>query len=172
MARGEILLFMDADSQHDPSDIARLLSHMEDGYDMVVGARERGSQANSGRAIANRFYNWFASRIVGQSILDLTSGFRAARRSRFREFLPMLPNGFSYPTTITMCFFRAGYRVGYIPIKARPRIGNSHIRLLRDGIRFLLIIFRVGTLYSPLKVFVPSAAVIFLAGIARYVTRM
>ncbi|MGA7305348.1 MAG: glycosyltransferase family 2 protein [Rhodothermales bacterium] len=168
-ARGEILVFMDADSQHDPSDIERLLSRLQDDYDMVVGARDRGSQANSGRAVANRFYNWFASRIVGQSVLDLTSGFRVARRARFREFLLMLPNGFSYPTTITMCFFRAGYRVGYVPITAQPRIGKSHIRLVRDGVRFLLIIFRVGALYSPLKVFVPSAAAVFLAGLARYV---
>lgn len=168
-ATGDVLVFMDADGQHDASDVSRLLAGLEDGYDMVVGARTSGSQANMGRNIANRFYNKLASWMVGHRIEDLTSGFRAVRASKFREFLHMLPNGFSYPTTITMAFFRAGYPVAYVPIQAHKRSGKSHIRPLQDGLRFLLIIFRVGTLYSPLKIFVPLSILHLILGLARYV---
>ena len=161
-ALGEVLVFMDADGQHDPADIPRLLDKLAQGYDMVVGARQRGSQASVGRGLANRFYNWFASYMTGHKIEDLTSGFRAVRADKFREFLYLLPNGFSYPTTSTMAFFRAGYSVAYIPIHAAKRIGKSHIRLLRDGTRFLLIIFKIGTLFSPLKIFAPVALAMFL----------
>jgi glycosyltransferase involved in cell wall biosynthesis len=168
-ARGEILVFMDADGQHDLQDIARLIARLGDGYDMAVGARQAGSQANLGRGLANGFYNWFASLMVGQRIEDLTSGFRAVRADKFREFLYLFPNGFSYPTTVTMAFFRAGYAVSYVPIHAGKRIGKSHLRPIRDGIRFLLIIFKVGTLYSPLKIFLPIATVQGLAGLGYYV---
>jgi len=167
-ARGEILVFMDADGQHDPQDIARLIARLDEGYDMVVGARQAGSQANLGRGLANGFYNRFASLIVGHRVEDLTSGFRAVRADKFREFLYLFPNGFSYPTTVTMAFFRAGYTVGYVPIHAGKRIGKSHLRPIRDGIRFLLIIFKVGTLYSPLKIFLPIATVQGLFGLAYY----
>ena len=167
-AQGEILVFMDADGQHDPQDIARLIARLDEGYDMAVGARQDGSQANLGRGLANGFYNWFASLMVGQRIEDLTSGFRAVRADKFREFLYLFPNGFSYPTTVTMAFFRAGYAVSYVPIHAGKRIGKSHLRPIRDGIRFLLIIFKVGTLYSPLKIFVPVAAVQGLFGLGYY----
>ncbi len=160
-ASGEILVFMDADGQHDPADIPRLLARLEEGHDMVVGARQKGSQASVGRGVANTFYNKLATYMTGHKIEDLTSGFRAVRASKFREFLYLLPNGFSYPTTSTMAFFRAGYSVAYEPIHAAQRIGQSHIRLLRDGMRFLLIIFKIGTLYSPLKLFAPMAAVLF-----------
>jgi glycosyltransferase involved in cell wall biosynthesis len=156
-AKGEILVFMDADGQHSPEDIAPLLARLDEGFDMVVGARQSGSQANLGRGLANGFYNRFASLMVGQRIEDLTSGFRAVRADKFREFLYLFPNGFSYPTTVTMSFFRAGYPVAYVPIHAGKRIGKSHLRPIRDGIRFLLIIFKVGTLYSPLKIFLPIA---------------
>ena len=160
-ATGEVLVFMDADGQHDPADIPRLLARLEEGHDMVVGARQKGSQASVGRGMANKFYNRLATYMTGHKIEDLTSGFRAVRASKFREFLYLLPNGFSYPTTSTMAFFRAGYSVAYEPIHAAQRIGQSHIRLLRDGMRFLLIIFKIGTLYSPLKLFAPMAAMLF-----------
>lgn len=161
-ASGEILVFMDADGQHNPADIPRLLARLEnENHDMVVGARQKGSQASVGRGIANGFYNWLASYMTEQKVEDLTSGFRAVRADKFREFLYLLPNGFSYPTTSTMAFFRAGYSVAYEPIHAAQRIGKSHIRLVRDGMRFLLIIFKIGTLYSPLKLFAPMAAVLF-----------
>src|SRR5690554_6974303 len=150
-ATGEIVVFMDADGQHDPADIPRLLARLEEGHDMVVGARQKGSQASVGRGIANKFYNRLATYMTGHKIEDLTSGFRAVRASKFREFLYLLPNGFSYPTTSTMAFFRADYSVSYVPIHAAQRIGKSHIKLLKDGMRFLLIIFKIGTLYSPLK---------------------
>ncbi len=166
--KGEVLVFLDADGQHRPEDIPRLLSKLDEGYDMVVGARDRASQAGAHRAWANAFYNRLASWMVEQQIEDLTSGFRAVRAERFRQFLPLLPNGFSYPTTITMAFFRAGYAVGYVPIKAPPRIGKSHIRWARDGMRFLLIIFKIGTLYSPLKLFAPIAALFFFTGVVYY----
>ncbi|QFT20735.1 Undecaprenyl-phosphate mannosyltransferase [Pseudomonas sp. THAF187a] len=161
-ASGEIIVFMDADGQHDPADIARLLEVLEQGHDMVVGARQKGSQASFGRGLANGFYNKLASWMTGHRIEDLTSGFRAVRADKFREFLYLLPNGFSYPTTSTMAFFRAGYSVAYVPIHAAQRIGKSHIRLLRDGTRFLLIIFKIGTLFSPVKIFAPVALAMFL----------
>lgn len=160
-AKGDIIVFMDADGQHDPSDIPRLLARLAKGYDMVVGARQPGSQASFGRGLANFFYNRLATYMTGHPVTDLTSGFRAVRADKFREFLYLLPNGFSYPTTSTMAFFRAGYSVAYEPIHAAQRIGKSHIKPLQDGMRFLLIIFKIGTLYSPLKVFAPVAVFAF-----------
>ena len=167
-AQGEVLVFMDADGQHDPADIPRLLDRLNQGHDMVVGARQKGSQASVGRGLANGLYNRLASWMTGHKVEDLTSGFRAVRADKFREFLYLLPNGFSYPTTSTMAFFRAGYSVAYIPIHAAKRIGKSHIRLLRDGTRFLLIIFKIGTLFSPLKIFAPVALLMFLLGTGWY----
>jgi glycosyltransferase involved in cell wall biosynthesis len=168
-ASGDVIVFMDGDGQHRPEDIPRLLMHIEEGYDLVVGARQAGSQASVGRGFANKFYNALASFMTGQRVDDLTSGFRAVRAGKFREFLYLLPNGFSYPTTSTMAFFRAGYAVKYEPIDAARRIGKSHLRPLRDGVRFLLIIFKIGTLYSPLKLFVPLAAMLFLAATGWYI---
>ena len=167
-AGGEVIVFMDADGQHDPADIPRLLARLDAGNDMVVGARQRGSQASWWRGLANRFYNRLASYMTAHRVEDLTSGFRAVRADKFREFLYLLPNGFSYPTTCTMAFFRAGYSVAYEPIHAARRIGKSHIRLLRDGTRFLLIIFKIGTLFSPLKIFAPVALLMFLLATGWY----
>lgn len=167
-AMGEIIVFMDGDGQHDPADIPRLLERLAQGHDMVVGARQKGSQASVGRGLANGFYNCLASYMTGHKVEDLTSGFRAVLAGKFREFLYLLPNGFSYPTTSTMAFFRAGYSVAYEPIHAAKRIGKSHIRLLRDGARFLLIIFKIGTLYSPLKLFGPLALLLFMLGTGWY----
>lgn len=161
---------MDADGQHRPADIEQLMDHIARGYDLVVGARGRASQASHSRWLGNKIYNVLATWAVGQKVEDLTSGFRMFRASLFREFLHLLPNGFSYPTTSTMAFFRAGYSVGFVPIEVAERTkgSNSHIRLLRDGARFLLIIFRVGTLYSPLKVFVPISLFFFGFAVAYY----
>jgi glycosyltransferase involved in cell wall biosynthesis len=167
-ATGDVLVFMDADGQHDLADIPRLLAKLDEGFDMVVGARGWDDQAGVGRGVANTFYNWLASKMTGHPILDLTSGFRAARADKFREFLHLYPNGFSYPTTSTMAFFRSAYPVAYVPIKAAERIGTSHIRPLRDGVRFLLIIFKIATLYAPLKLFAPTAVVFFLVGVLYY----
>ncbi|RRQ22531.1 glycosyltransferase family 2 protein [Thiohalobacter thiocyanaticus] len=167
-AQGEIIVFMDGDGQHNPADITRLIHEVESGMDMVIGARGDVSQASIGRGIANTFYNWLASYMTGHRIEDLTSGFRAVRADKFREFMHLLPNGFSYPTTITMAFFRAGYSVGYIPITVAKRSGKSHIRPIRDGLRFLIIIFKVATLYSPLKIFVPASACMFCLGLGYY----
>lgn len=167
-AQGEILVFMDGDGQHKPEDIPNLLGKLSEGYDMAVGARTRKSQAGIHRAAANGFYNRLSSWMVNQQIADLTSGFRAVRANKFRQFLYLLPNGFSYPTTITMSFFRAGYSVTYVPIEAPKRIGKSHMRLMRDGVRFLLIIFKIGTLYSPLKLFLPISLGFFGTGFGYY----
>ena len=167
-ATGDTLIFMDGDGQHEPADIARLLEKLEQGYDMVVGSRDWGSQAGVGRGVANTLYNWLATRMTGHQVADLTSGFRVVRADKFREFIHLLPNGFSYPTTSTMAFFRSAYPVAYVPIKAAQRIGKSHIKPLRDGLRFLLIIFKIATLYSPLKLFVPTSALFFLLGCANY----
>lgn len=167
-ATGDVIVFMDADGQHDPADISRLLALLAEGYDMVVGARQPGSQASLGRGLANGFYNRLASYMTGHRIEDLTSGFRAVKAEKFREFIHLLPNGFSYPTTSTMAFFRAGYSVAYEPIHAAKRVGKSHIRLFRDGVRFLLIIFKIGTLYSPIKLFLPFSVLLFILGSVWY----
>lgn len=167
-AHGDIFVFMDADGQHRPQDIPLLLERLADGYDMVVGARDRESQAGAHRAFANGFYNRLSSWVVGHSVKDLTSGFRAVKAAKFRRFLYLLPNGFSYPTTITMSFFRAGFAVAYVPIVAPKRIGRSHVRIIRDGIRFLLIIFKIGTLHSPLKIFLPFSLCFFFLGLGHY----
>ncbi len=169
-ATGDYIVFMDGDGQHDPADIERLLYRMDEGYDLVVGARSGlSSQASIARWSANSLYNRLASWMVNREIPDLTSGFRCVNRRKFLDFLYLLPNGFSYPTTSTMAFFRAGYSVGFVPISVAQRLGSSHINILRDGVRFFLIIFKIGTLYSPLKVYFPIAAVISGLGLINYV---
>lgn len=169
-ARGDVIVFMDGDGQHQAADVARLVEQMDEGYDLVVGARSGlQSQANVARWSANTLYNRFASWMVNRKIDDLTSGFRCVNRRKFLSFLYLLPNGFSYPTTSTMAFFRAGYSVGFVPITVSKTLGKSHINLTRDGIRFLLIIFKVGTLYSPLKVYFPAAALTSGLGVINYV---
>lgn len=165
---GRYILFMDGDGQHDPEDAHRLLARLNDGYDMVVGARRRESQASIGRAIANKAYNWLATYMAGQQVKDLTSGFRLVNAKKFKQFLYMLPNGFSYPTTSTMAFFRAGYTVAYEPIDVLKRGGKSHIKPFQDGMKFLLIIFKIGTLYSPLKLFFPISVAHILLGLIYY----
>jgi len=167
-ANGDVLVFMDADGQHDPAQIPLLLERLEAGFDMAVGARGRGGQANAGRGAANAFYNRLASWMTGHRVHDLTSGFRAVRADKFLEMLHLLPNGFSYPTTSTMAFFRSAYPVAYVPVEVARRIGKSHIRPLRDGARFLLIIFRIATLYSPLKLFAPAALGFAMLGLGYY----
>jgi glycosyltransferase involved in cell wall biosynthesis len=171
-ASGEILVFMDADGQHQPEDIPRLLTHIHNGYDMAVGARDGDSQASKARGFGNALYNRLASYMTGHTVKDLTSGFRAARAEKFREFLHLLPNGFSYPTTCTMAFFRSGYSVVYEPITAPKRIGKSHLNITKDGFRFLLIIFKIGTLHSPLKLFLPISLSFFALGMAYYLNTL
>lgn len=167
-ARGDILVFMDGDGQHDPSDIPRLLEKLEEGYDMVVGARARDSQAGMYRALGNGAYNKLASWMTGKKVDDLTSGFRAVRAEKFRKFLYLLPNGFSYPTTITMAFFRSAYPVAYIPIKTAKRNGASNISLFKDGVRFFVIILKIGALFSPMRLFLPVSLLFFLIGLSYY----
>ncbi|HEY0914192.1 MAG TPA: glycosyltransferase family 2 protein [Solimonas sp.] len=168
-ASGKVLVFMDADGQHGAGHVRALLDKLDEGYDMVVGARDRSGQANLHRGLANGFYNRLASWMTGHRIADLTSGFRAVRADKFKEFLHLLPNGFSYPTTSTMAFFRSAYPVAYVPIPVAKRVGNgSHIRPFKDGVRFLLIIFKIASLYSPLKLFAPTAVAFFIAGTGWY----
>lgn len=163
-ARGDVIAFMDGDGQHDARELAPLLARLGDGYDMVVGARDSGSHANVGRLFANGLYNQVASLLSGRTIPDLTSGFRVARAENFKRFLYLLPNGFSYPTTITMAFLRSGYPIAFEPITAATRIGKSHIRPFRDGARFMAIIFKIATLYAPLKIFLPLSGLFFVMG--------
>lgn len=167
-ATGNILVFMDADGQHDPEDISVLLEKLNQGYDMVVGARKVSTHAGLLRRFANAFYNRLASLMTGHKIEDLTCGFRAVRANKFRKFLYLLPNGFSYPTTSTMAFFRSGFPVAYIPIHAGKREGKSHIRLFKDGVRFFIIILRIGSLFSPMRLFLPISFAVFLTGISYY----
>ncbi len=167
-AQGGIVVFMDADGQHDPADVARLLAKLAEGYEMVVGARQADTHASLGRRFANQFYNRLASWMTGYRIEDLTCGLRAVRIRHFRKFLYLLPNGFSYPTTSTMAFFRAGLPVAYVPIRAAQRSGKSHIRLLHDGTRFFIIILKIGALFSPMRFFLPLSLVVFMTGVLYY----
>jgi glycosyltransferase involved in cell wall biosynthesis len=164
-AQGEFILILDADGQHRADDAARLIAPLGE-YDLVIGARSRGMQANWRRNLGNSFLNWLASYLTGRAIPDLTSGMRAGRLACFMEFIHLLPNGFSTPTTTTLAFIKAGYNVKFEPISVEPRVGTSKIKLARDGSKFILIIIRVMTIFSPLRVFLPVAAASFLVGAA------
>ena len=168
-ASGDIIAFMDGDGQHDATEFGPLLQKLDDGFDMAIGARDSGSHANFGRLYANGVYNLVASWLTGRRIPDLTSGFRVARANLFKQFLYLLPNGFSYPTTITMAFLRSGYPICFEPIPVAKRIGKSHIRPIKDGLRFMIIIFKIATLYSPLKIFVPIGGLFFATGAGWYI---
>jgi len=162
-AGGEYILIIDADGQHRPCDATRLVARLGD-YDLVIGARAGATQANVGRRFGNSLLNGLATYLTGHPIPDLTSGFRAARREHLLEFLHLLPNRFSTPTTTTLAFVKAGYNVTFEPVEARQRVGESKIRLLRDGVKFLLIVLKVVTIFSPLRVFLPISLASFLVG--------
>jgi glycosyltransferase involved in cell wall biosynthesis len=164
-ATGEFILIMDADGQHQPSDARRITDRLGQ-YDLVVGARSAATQATAMRRGGNAILNWLAGYLAGRPIPDLTSGFRGARREYVHEFLHLLPNGFSTPTTTTLAFVRAGYNVAFEPIDARARIGRSKLRVARDGAKFFLILLKVITIFSPLRVFVPLSALTFAVGAA------
>ena len=167
-AEGDVLVFMDGDGQHDPRDIARLLEYIPE-YDMVVGARSFESQASFGRALGNKAFNWFASYVAKFRIPDLTSGFRAIKAPIARSFLYLLPNTYSYPTTITLGVLRSGNSIKYLPIvMQRRQTGSSRVRMLRDGVRFFMIITRICTLYSPMRIFLPVSFCMFLLGTLNY----
>jgi glycosyltransferase involved in cell wall biosynthesis len=168
LADGDILVFLDGDGQHDPEDIEKLLEHVPK-FDMVVGARSGGDQASFGRALANKAYNLFASYVAKFTIKDLTSGFRAVKAHIAKSFVYLLPNTYSYPATITLGVLRGGMSVKYVPIKMRKRkTGKSNIKLIQDGVRFFIIITRICTLYSPMRVFLPVSFTMFLLGVANY----
>ena len=166
-ARGEWVLMMDADGQHKPEDIARLLEH-KDRYDMVVGARTRQSETSAHRDLANWVYNRFASYVTRFKVEDLTSGFRLVRLSVARQFIYLLPNTFSYPSTLTLGYLRSGRTVKYIPIHTKARVGKSKIKLLKDGARFFLIITKIASLFSPFRVFLPISMGFFVTGLCYY----
>jgi glycosyltransferase involved in cell wall biosynthesis len=165
-ATGEFIVLMDADGQHPPEEIGKLTARLGE-YDLVVGARSPKSQASWSRSIGNAALNRFASMVTKFPISDLTSGFRAARRSRFKEFLHLLPNGFSYPTTSTLAFIQAGYNVAFVPIDGKPRKkgSTSKMRPWREGLRFLMIVLRVVLVFSPLRIFVPLALLPLVPGL-------
>lgn len=167
-ATGEILVFMDADGQHSPGDIQKLVDKLKDGYKMVVGARNHREHASTLRLFGNYIYNRMASFMTGYKISDLTSGFRAVFAEDFRKFIYLLPNGFSYPTTITMAFFRSSLPVCYVPINVKERRGNSHLNIYKDGIRFFIIILKIGALFSPMRLFLPASFVVFITGLSYY----
>jgi glycosyltransferase involved in cell wall biosynthesis len=164
-AEGQFVLILDADGQHAPSDARRLVERLGE-YDLVVGARSAQTQATVGRRIGNELLNRLASYLTGRHVPDLTSGFRGARREHLREFLHLLPNGFSTPTTTTLAFIKAGYNVTFEPVDARARSGQSKIKFARDGTRFFLILLKVITIFSPLRVFVPISLASLLFGVA------
>ena len=163
-ATGDYILIMDGDGQHRPEDAARLVSRLGE-LDLVVGARSSSTQAGLARRLGNRTLNWLAGYLTGRPIPDLTSGFRAARRTYLCEFLHLLPNGFSTPTTTTLVFIKAGYNVTFEPIRARLRTGHSKINFARDGFKFFLILLRVITIFSPLRIFVPVSLGTLVLGV-------
>ena len=168
-AGGRNLAMLDADGQHSAEHLRRLWERFRsEDLDMIVGARYRGDHASVFRRFGNFAFNRLASWMTGQRITDLTSGLRICKARRFREFLHLLPNGFSYPTTSTMAFFRSGYSVAYEPIDVQQREGRSHLKIWREGIRFLVIIFKIGALYSPLKFFLPISVFLFLSATLLY----
>ena len=162
-ATGANVLIVDGDGQHRPGDAERLVSRLGE-YDLVVGARSSATQATSARRVGNAALNRLASYLTDRQIPDLTSGFRAARRECLLEFLHLLPNGFSTPTTTTLAFLKAGYSVTFEPIEAEQRVGTSKIKFARDGAKFFLILLKIITIFSPLKVFVPVSVVTFATG--------
>jgi glycosyltransferase involved in cell wall biosynthesis len=164
-ATGDYVLILDGDGQHKPEDACRLVSRLGD-YDLVVGARDPSTQASGRRRVGNAVLNWLAGFLSGRAIPDLTSGFRAARREYLQEFVHLLPNGFSSPTTITLSFVRAGYNVCFEPVSARQREGHSKVRLARDGVKFFLILLRVMTIFSPMRIFLPVSGAALVLGIA------
>lgn len=164
-ARGDYVLVMDGDGQHRPEDATRLTARLGE-YDLVIGARVASTQATPARRGGNALLNWLASYMTGRPIDDLTSGFRGARRACLREFLHLLPNGFSTPTTTTLAFIKAGYNVTFERVAARPRAGRSKVRFARDGTRFLLILLKIVTIFSPLRIFAPIAGGAFAVGAA------
>ena len=163
-ASGEYVLIVDGDGQHSPEDACRLVSRLGV-YDLVIGARSSSTQATHARRFGNSALNGFASYLTGRDIPDLTSGFRAGRREYLREFLHLLPNGFSTPTTTTLAFIKAGYNVAFEPSHARPRVGNSQNPVAGAGAKFFVIILKIVTLFSPLRVFLPIALVTFSLGV-------
>jgi glycosyltransferase involved in cell wall biosynthesis len=167
-ASGEWVLMMDADGQHKPADIAQMLKHKDD-YDMVVGARSKGSKTSWHRDLANFIYNWLASYVTKFKVEDLTSGFRLVKNDRVSKFIYLMPNTFSYPSTITMAYLRSGLSIKYIPIQTLARQGKSKIKLFQDGIRFFLIITRIATLFSPFRVFLPVSFIFFITGLSYYI---
>jgi glycosyltransferase involved in cell wall biosynthesis len=162
-ASGDVIVLMDGDGQHPPAEIPGLLAHIGP-YDMVVGARTATTQATLGRRIANGIFNFYATYIVSRRVEDLTSGFRALKSPIAKNFTYLLPNGFSYPTTLTIAFFRAGYTVKYSTFAAGQRLDKSHIKPLRDGARFLLTLTRLAVLFVPLKIFIPISLFLTLTG--------
>jgi glycosyltransferase involved in cell wall biosynthesis len=162
-ATGAFVLIVDGDGQHRPEDALRLAARMGE-YDLVIGARSTSTQANHARRFGNEALNRLASYLTGREIPDLTSGFRGASREHLREFLHLLPNGFSTPTTTTLAFIKAGYNVAFEPVEARTRTGQSKIRLARDGAKFLIIILKIVTLFSPLRIFLPISLAAFVLG--------
>ena len=167
-AKGKFIVMMDGDGQHKPEDIPKLLAAAEI-YHMVVGARAKGSKLRLHRNLANMVYNLLASYVTRFKVEDLTSGFRAMRRRDALRFIDLLPNTFSYPTTLTLAFLRSGLTVKYVPIQTLYRAGQSKISLVTDGILFLLIITKIATLFSPFRVFLPVSVFFFLCGLGNYV---
>jgi len=166
-ARGRLIVFMDGDGQHQPEDIPKLLAEAAN-YHMVVGARAKGSKLRFHRYAANQIYNLLSSYVTQFKVQDLTSGFRVLSRRDALSFIDLLPNTFSYPTTLTLAFLRSGFTVKYVPIQTLYRAGQSKISLVTDGIRFLLIITKIATLFSPFRVFLPVSIFFFLAGFGNY----
>lgn len=166
-ASGDWIIMMDSDGQHRPEDIAKILAYKDD-YDMVVGARSKGSETSLHRDLANFIYNGLASYVTKFKVEDLTSGFRLIKNETVRKYIYLLPNTFSYPSTLTMAYLRSGLSLKYVPIQTKARKGKSKIKLFQDGIRFFLIITKIATLFSPFRIFLPVSLIFFMTGLLYY----
>ena len=168
-ATGDVVVLLDGDGQHDPADIPRLLEPIG-AYDLVIGQRDRAGQQNTVRWLGNSALNRLGSYLVGIQMRDLTSGFRAMRRNVMLDVLHLLPNQYSWSTTSALAFAKAGFHVCFEPIVVRRReTGKSSQKLMRNGIRFLLIMLRVSTLFSPLRIFFPMFVLLQLLALVGYI---
>ncbi len=157
-ASHNVVVFMDGDKQHQPNDVHRLAEFV-DQYDMVVGARAKGSQVSAFRSSGKKILGLLANYLSGMKIPDLNSGFRAIKKDILMKYMHILPNTFSFTTTITLALIKDGYNVKYVPIKTEKRIGKSKLRPFRNGFEFILLIMRTTVLFDPLKVFLPISLI-------------
>jgi glycosyltransferase involved in cell wall biosynthesis len=164
-SNSELIVITDADGTYPNERICELVEICAD-QDMVVGARTAPDVKYSTlRKIPKLFLKRWASWIAGQHIPDINSGLRVFRRETAQRFLGILPNTFSFTTTITLAMLTTYRKVKFIPITYHPRIGRSKIKPIRDTLRFTILILRTGTYFAPVRTFLPFVLVLLLGAL-------